>query len=211
MTAPPHTCDEFFVVSLYKLLTKQSSCNDLRCHNLYVTFFWWHFVPNSTSYSECKAECKAEFFFLGQVSNFKVTWWRHQMETFSMLLAICPVNSSVTGEFHTQRPVTRSFDVFFDLHLNKRLSKQWWGWWFETKKNQIECFRTLTAVWIHRGLQNDAENLKGHRRGALSIFEIIFMATFKIAQTEKWLIWLIWVFLYNNSNFNSRMAIKWHT
>ena len=36
------------------------------------------------------------------------------------------------GEFHTQRPVTRSFGVFFDLRLNKRLSKQPWGWWFET-------------------------------------------------------------------------------
>ena len=36
------------------------------------------------------------------------------------------------GEFPTQRPVTRSFDVFFDLRLNKRLSKQSWGWWVET-------------------------------------------------------------------------------
>ena len=36
------------------------------------------------------------------------------------------------GEFSTQRQVTRSFDVFFDLRLNKRLSKQPWGWWFET-------------------------------------------------------------------------------
>ena len=36
------------------------------------------------------------------------------------------------GEFPTQRPVTRSFDVFPDMRLNKRLSKQWWGWWFET-------------------------------------------------------------------------------
>ena len=36
------------------------------------------------------------------------------------------------GEFPTQSPVTRSFDVFFDLCLNKRLSKQSWGWWFET-------------------------------------------------------------------------------
>ena len=35
------------------------------------------------------------------------------------------------GEFPTQRPVTRSFDVFFDLRLNKRLSKQARGWWFE--------------------------------------------------------------------------------
>ena len=33
------------------------------------------------------------------------------------------------GEFPAQRPVTRSFDVFFDLRLNKRLSKQPWGWW----------------------------------------------------------------------------------
>ena len=36
------------------------------------------------------------------------------------------------GEFPAQRPVTRSFDVFFDLRQNKRLSKQSWGWWFET-------------------------------------------------------------------------------
>ena len=60
------------------------------------------------------------------------SWWRHQMETFSALLAICVGNSPVTGEFTTQRPVTRSFDEFFDLRLNKRLSKQSWGWWFET-------------------------------------------------------------------------------
>ena len=38
----------------------------------------------------------------------------------------------LSGEFPTQRPVTRSFDVFFDLRPNKRLSKHWWGWWFET-------------------------------------------------------------------------------
>ena len=42
-------------------------------------------------------------------------------------------NSPVPGEFPTQRPVTpRSFGVFFDLRLNKQLSKQPWGWWFET-------------------------------------------------------------------------------
>ena len=46
------------------------------------------------------------------------------METFSALLAICAGNSPVTAEFLAQRPVTRSFDVFFDLLLNKRLSKQ---------------------------------------------------------------------------------------
>ena len=62
----------------------------------------------------------------------KNSWWRNQMETFSTLLAICAGNSPVTGEFPAQRPVTRSFDVFFICAWNKRLSKQWWGWWFET-------------------------------------------------------------------------------
>ena len=40
------------------------------------------------------------------------------------------VTDHLCGEF-TQWPVTRSFDVFFDLRLNKRLSKQSWGWWFK--------------------------------------------------------------------------------
>ena len=67
-------------------------------------------------------------------------WWRHQMETFSALMAICAGNSPVPGEFPTQMPVTRSFDVYFDLRLNKRLCKQSWGWWFET---------LLCPLWRH--------------------------------------------------------------
>ena len=47
------------------------------------------------------------------------SWSRHQMETFSALLAICAGNSPVSGEFPTQRPVTQSFDVCFDPRLNK--------------------------------------------------------------------------------------------
>ena len=61
-----------------------------------------------------------------------IFWWRHQMETFAALLAICAGNSPVSGEFPAQRPVTRSFDVFFDLRLKGRLSKHSWGWWLET-------------------------------------------------------------------------------
>ena len=63
--------------------------------------------------------------------------WHHQMETFSALLALCAGNSLVTGEFPSQRPVTRSFDVFFDLCLNKRFSKQSWGRWFETPSRSL--------------------------------------------------------------------------
>ena len=59
------------------------------------------------------------------------------METFSALLALCEGHSLVTGEFPSQKPVTRSFDVFFDLHLNKRLSKQSWSWWFATPSRPL--------------------------------------------------------------------------
>ena len=61
------------------------------------------------------------------------SWWRHQMETLSALLAICAGNSPITGKFPAQRPVTRSFNVYFDLRPNKRLSKQSRSWWFETQ------------------------------------------------------------------------------
>ena len=63
--------------------------------------------------------------------------WRHQMETFSALLALCEGNPSVTGGFPSQRPVTRSFDVFFCARLNKRLSKQSRCWWFETPRRSL--------------------------------------------------------------------------
>ena len=60
-----------------------------------------------------------------------MSWWRHQMETAYALLAFCVENSPVTGEFPAQRPVTRSFD------MNKRLSKQSWGWRFETPSRSL--------------------------------------------------------------------------
>ena len=43
-----------------------------------------------------------------------LTWWCHQMETFSALLALCAGNSPVTGEFPSQRPMTQSFALFFE-------------------------------------------------------------------------------------------------
>ena len=51
------------------------------------------------------------------------------------------VTGYLWGEFPTQRPVTRSFDVYFDLRPDKRLSKQLWGWWFETLSH---------SLWRHR-------------------------------------------------------------
>ena len=78
-------------------------------------------------------------------SLYYCPWWRHQMETFSALLAICAGNSPVPGEFPAQMPVMRSFNVFFDVRLNKRLSKQSRGWWFEA----LSCplWRHCNAIW----------------------------------------------------------------
>ena len=72
------------------------------------------------------------------------------METLSALLAICAENSPVPGEFPAQRPVTRSFNAFFDLRLNKRLSKQSWGWWFETLSHPL---------WRHRNAGKGSNRL----------------------------------------------------
>ena len=67
------------------------------------------------------------------------------------------------GEFPTQRPVTRSFDVYFDLRPNKRLSKQSWGWWFETQSRPLWRHRydnsskfyhivgcTFCSIWVYK-------------------------------------------------------------
>ena len=64
----------------------------------------------------------------------------------SALLAICAGNSPASGEFLAQRPVTRSFDVFFDLRLDKRFSKQSWGWWFETLSRPL--WRHCNEIWV---------------------------------------------------------------
>ena len=89
------------------------------------------------------------------MGNGLASWWRHQMEPFSALLALCAGNSPVSGEFPAQRPVTRSFDVFFDLRVNKRLSKQSWGWRFETLSRSLWRHRNVhrhqVITWTNNG------------------------------------------------------------
>ena len=96
--------------------------------------------------------------------HYQHSWWRHQMETFSALLAICAGNSPVPGEFPAQRSVTRSFDVFFDLRLNKRLSKQSWGWWFET---------LLRSLWRHRNVSRRNSSISSRSSSSTIKFIIV--------------------------------------
>ena len=122
------------------------------------------------------------------------TWWRHQMETFSALLAICAGNSPVPGEFPTQRPVTRSFDVYFDLRPNKRLSKQSWGWWFEPQSRPL---------WRHR---NDVRWINFFSSSELwkrppDDFWYIFLSFFTNFNVTEHFIIQIWHYIASKAHF----------
>ena len=91
---------------------------------------WKLFLKKNQYSSQCT---------LLNTSNHSIAWWRHQMETFSTLLALCAGNSPVTGEFPSQRPVMQNFVVFFELRLNTRLSKQSGHRWFETQSHSLWC------------------------------------------------------------------------
>ena len=84
-----------------------------------------------------KAWCRLSHWSLQKRDN-QIHTRRHHMKTFSSLLVVCAGNLTD----HRWIPLTkvrdaRSFDVLVDLRLNKRLSKQSWGWWFETPSRSL--------------------------------------------------------------------------
>ena len=83
-------------------------------------------------------------------------WWCHQMETFSAVLALCARNSPFVCEFRSQRPVTRSFDVFIDIRLNKRLGKQSRRRWLETPSHSLwrHCIGNIDRVIVKIGVMS---------------------------------------------------------
>ena len=84
------------------------------------------------------------------------------MEIFSALLSLCEGISPVTGEIPSQRPVTQSFDVFFDLRLNKRLSKQSRHRWFDTTSRSLWRQWNVTilqlSIWFWNGCAGNKKN-----------------------------------------------------
>ena len=123
------------IVQMYTFVTcKIYICNSSSgCGHKNVVI---HYTTNETHLEEARWLTRTRSLYLLHHRRYAcglcLTWWRHKMETFSAFLVLCAGNSPVTGEFPAQRPVTRSFAGFFDLRLNKRLSKQSWGWWFES-------------------------------------------------------------------------------
>ena len=95
------------------------------------------------------------------------SWWHHQMEAFSALLAVCAGNSLFTSEFPSQMPVTRSFDIFFNLRLNKRLSIQSIRRRFETPSR---------SSWRHYNVIHDIAQ-DNH-------YEVIFSICYKRLNTN---------------------------
>ena len=78
----------------------------------------------------------------------------------SALLALCEGNSPITGEFPAQRPATRSFDVFSDLRLNKRLRKQSWCWRFGTPWCSLWRHCNILLVANHSQTQKSANRVQ---------------------------------------------------
>ena len=148
------TFDDFFYVRLKKRLSKQTRC---RWFDTPLRSLWRHCImvkvedQNSGQGSHSTSQYQNNNYEepqLHKAINY-IPWWRHQMETFSALLALYAGNLPVTGEFPSQRPVTRSFDFFFNLRPNKRLNKQSWGWWFETPSRLLwrQCnVETMTTA-----------------------------------------------------------------
>ena len=126
-------------------------------------------------------------------------WWRHQMETFSAWMVLCAGNSPVPGEFPAQRPVARSFNVFFDLCLNKRLSKQSWGWWFDALSHPLWRHRNAYGICVLRlpelpGGNVLNENALWHEQWWLLKCDIDVLNIYDIC---------IYIYIFNNFlNFN---------
>ena len=172
-------------------------------HSSYTAVYNIHNHNYNTSYHTSHASWWQHRPSAGTMLMMKFSsgsWWRHQMETLYALLALCAGNSPVTSEFPSQRPVTRSFGVFFDLRLNKRLSKQSWGRWFETPWRSLwrHCnvrsrllrnsmlqsmlvdnnFRILLLI----GWQHSRQPVKNHVRKSFSINMDFNMDFFSVIQ-----------------------------
>ena len=88
------------------------------------------------------------------------------------------------GKFPTQRPVTRTFDVFFDLRLNKRLSKQPWEWWFETPSWSL--WRQCNGHHLLERFSVKCETKHGHLH-TRNYFQNVH---YKMVHMMRWLQWV---------------------
>ena len=91
---------------------------------------------------------------LARLWHLQARWWRSFMMTSSNgnIFRVTSHLCGVPGEFPTQRTVTRSSDVYFDLRPNKRLSKHSWGWWFETSSRPLWRHHNVGPIFVKDNL-----------------------------------------------------------
>ena len=100
------------------------------------------------------------------------------------------------GEFPTQRPVTWSFDVFFDVRLNKRLSKHSSGWLFETLS---------WSLWRHHNVDIFCRQHQGpHLLGNIYLDDIH-------ASTQWWLRCFLLIKEAPDVKVNCKISAHWST
>ena len=90
--------------------------------------------------------------------KYFLPWWCPQMGTFSTLLALCEGKPPVTGGFHSQRLVMKSFDVFFDLRLNSWANNR-----YAVKLRRHHAHYDVTvminnSLWWFKGESPDTSN-----------------------------------------------------
>ena len=152
-------------------------------HNIYTSFLQHHRVERPCHGHHCRSvniisipsvrslstnlPIQCSFLHLkcnASTSNLLVTGhsWKRKAEVKSIHDDVIkwkhfPRNWPFVRAVNSQRSVTRSFDIFFDLRLNKRLSEQSWGWWFETLscplwRHRNDCTSLINQLMYHLGI-----------------------------------------------------------
>ena len=133
----------------------------------------------------------------------KVLWQFHRKGSRYLSIMMTSSNGNI---FHVTGHLCGEFtasDVelwcFFDQHLNKRLSKQWWGWWFEMPSCPLWCHRNddmslkMTNIRLQQHLPGACEVINGmlfivilHKIAGYGLDDVIFLGvTFKKGQMSK--------------------------
>ena len=158
---------------------------------------------------------------IGSVNGLSLV--RHQAVTWTNtgLLSIGPLGTNFSEmriDFSFTKTHLKMSSAKWRPFCPGRWVKKKNSWWCSTNnfcmrqylEGQIGCFRTVTLVWIHQWLRNDAQSLKWHGRGALLCFKVIRQIArshgSKILECDP-----NWAFPDCNSSLNSPMATKWCT
>ena len=130
--------------------------------------------------------------------------WRDDVFIWNHFLPDWPIGRRSTGEFPYQRPVARSFEVFFDLRLNKRFSKQSRRRWFQTPSRIMTSLRgRCVRHQIHANAQPfSLSHLNINRSNAWYIISILQRFGYSLLLPDYCLLWL--------TNYNNYACVNLH-